>query len=463
MLARSPASFSPAPILVLALAGSVAAQTAWTDRSPAVRPPTRCGHALSHDAARGRTVLFGGVNASGYNYGDTWEWDGATWTQFVTPASPQAVRRPAMVYDSIRGVCVLNGGYTGWSLPGETWEWDGTAWTRRLPAHSVNARDSHAMAFDPVRGRVVLFAGSVGTTVNDTWEYDGTDWTQMLPPLSPGRRVEHRMAFVPTLGKVVLFGGNCDYPVAWYDDTWTWDGAVWVPLSPATRPPARISHGLAFDVPRSRLVLFGGARGSTVFSDTWEFDGLDWTQRTPVTGAPDRAGIVMDHDPARGVCIVFGGYSATLLTNTTWEYGPVNPAKSTPFGAGCPGANGTPAVTVAALPWLGDTYDARVTGLVDPGLALMVVGWSNTNWALGVLPYGLAQLTSAAALGCDLLVSPDAMVFLPSAAGTAQYLLAIPNDPVFAGAVLHHQVVQLDVLLVQISVSDGRRMLFGAR
>ena len=38
-------------------------------------------HALAFDAARGRTVLFGGGNGAGATFDDTWEWDGSTWIE----------------------------------------------------------------------------------------------------------------------------------------------------------------------------------------------------------------------------------------------------------------------------------------------------------------------------------------------------------------------------------------------
>ena len=44
----------------------------WLDVTPATSPAARAGHALAHDPARARTVLFGGYAASGLVSG-TWE------------------------------------------------------------------------------------------------------------------------------------------------------------------------------------------------------------------------------------------------------------------------------------------------------------------------------------------------------------------------------------------------------
>src|SRR5436309_145576 len=94
----------------------------------------------------------------------------------VTSLSPRD--RHAMAYDSARGRVVLFGG----SGLGDTWEWDGTSWTQRASS-GPPPRYKHAMAYDSARGRVVLFGGdgAAGPYLADTWEWDGTAWTQRSP------------------------------------------------------------------------------------------------------------------------------------------------------------------------------------------------------------------------------------------------------------------------------------------
>src|SRR5207253_1198099 len=112
--------------------------------------------------------------------GETWEWNGAAWTQrMVSGPSPRYLH--AMTYDAARGVTVLFGGYN--IASGETWEWNGTAWTQRMIS-GPSARYGHAVAYDTARGVIVLFGGHVGSfpgAANDeTWEWNGTIWTQRL-------------------------------------------------------------------------------------------------------------------------------------------------------------------------------------------------------------------------------------------------------------------------------------------
>ena len=76
-----------------------------------------------------------------------------------------------MIYDSARGVTVLFGGWDG-SYKGDTWEWEGTTWTL-LSEVGPPGRLYSAMAYDSARAVTVLFGGAAEPllrTANDTWE-----------------------------------------------------------------------------------------------------------------------------------------------------------------------------------------------------------------------------------------------------------------------------------------------------
>jgi len=219
---------------------------------------------MAYDSARGRVVLFGGGGNS-YLLGDTWEWDGSSWTERTPSVSPSARFASAMAYDAARGVVVLFGGSDATDLA-DTWEWNGTIWAQVTPAVSPTARYSSAMAYDATRGRIVMFGGYGGGRLGDTWEWDGSAWTGATPPMSPGARVYHAM--VSELGgRVLLFGGGDN-------ETWEWDGSGWTQTAAATSPSPRSSHAMAYDAARGRAVLFGGADTADL-GDTWEFRYVD--------------------------------------------------------------------------------------------------------------------------------------------------------------------------------------------
>ena len=224
---------------------------------------------MAYDSARGRVVMFGGYDESGF-FADTWEWDGSTWVLQTPATSPPARAYHAMAYDSARGRVVLLGGHNLYSnLLADTWEWDGITWIQQIPATSPPARASHALAYDSARGPVVLFGGDYGWgKLAETWEWDGISWVQQTPVTSPPARGYHAMAYDSGRGRVVLFGGYGDRRLA---DTWEWDGSTWVLQSPATSPPARYTLAMAYDSARGRVVMFGGSGAYGELGDTWEY------------------------------------------------------------------------------------------------------------------------------------------------------------------------------------------------
>ena len=86
---------------------------------------------------------------------------------------------------------MLFGGYTrtagGVVAFGDTWTWDGSTWTKQAPASSPPARADAAMAYDAATGTVVLFGGSgANGSFSDTWTWDGSTWTKQNPAAHPG-------------------------------------------------------------------------------------------------------------------------------------------------------------------------------------------------------------------------------------------------------------------------------------
>jgi hypothetical protein len=231
---------------------------------------------MAYDSAHGQMVLFGGEGDS--LLGDTWTWDGVDWTEHTPAHSPLPRSTMGMVYDGARNQVVLFGGCCSTFSGdfGDTWTWDGADWTEYTPAHSPLPRSTMGMVSDGARNQVVLFGGCCGNrgTFGDTWTWDGTDWTKRRPAHSPSKRFKLGMAYDAARGQGVLFGGTNFTTLG---DTWTWDGTDWTKRTPAHSPPPRENQSMAYDAARGQVVLFGGDYGS-VLGDTWTWDGTDWTR-----------------------------------------------------------------------------------------------------------------------------------------------------------------------------------------
>jgi hypothetical protein len=469
----------------------------WSRIVISPQPPVRGSLAIAFDVLRSRTVLFGGTgvfNAFSFGYADTWEYDGASWTEIATASSPPGLP-PVSVYDSRRARTVM--------LTIATFEFDGALWRMVNTAASPGPRNAPAVAFDSRRGRTVLFGGAdVHTTWGDTWEYDGVDWTHVQARGQPLPRYAHSLAYDATRGRTVLFGGIARLPTGdlYLSDTCEYDGAAWSNVTTATSPLPRYMHALAYDAARGRTVLFGGRTNSANLGDTWEYDGVDWHAISPATSPPAMSFPALCYDAVRGRIVEFGGqlnpttwssdvweydgstwtrpaiasppsarmgaglvydlarnrevmfggsvtYPSSISWNSaddTWELLPAPVASWTRHGRGCTGSAGTPSLDAApgALPTLGTSFPLRLSSLpAQPGLALLALGFDLAQWNGIGLPL---DLTSLGLPSCLLWIAADGNVALAHPGGSTTYSLAIPAIPSLAGLVVGTQAFVFD-------------------
>jgi cysteine-rich repeat protein len=337
---------------------------AWVQRAPAQAPPPRGWGVMAYDAARARTILFGGQSNDEAHLRDTWSWDGEAWTELTPATSPPGRLHTAMAYDAGRQRLVMFGGWTELApdpIAADTWEFDGTTWLDVTPAGSPPARYLHGMAYDPLRAHVVIFGGGQLPDVSyeDTWTWDGDAWTEVAGP-GPGSggcgtlafdgsrvieggcanttwgvadvwaevggdlpmpRYYGNVAYDAARGHVLLFGGGGDG--AERDDAWRWNGATWSLLPPPPTPAARHGAMVTYDAARARVVLFGGsAQGDAggLLADTWELVGERWEARSPATSPSARREGMLAYDTARRRVVLFGGTTDDGPVADTWEW-----------------------------------------------------------------------------------------------------------------------------------------------
>ena len=114
-----------------------------------------------------------------------------------------------------------------------------------------------------------------------------------------------------------------------------------------------------------------------------------------------------------------------------------------PFGQGCAGSNGTPMLQLSSVPAIGSTFSLDVVNVpTDPSPWLMSIGLSNiTDPAFGALPWDMDPL---GAPGCFILSSVGTVTFLIHSGSTANYAVALPNNPVLTGVTFMNQAFLLD-------------------
>jgi hypothetical protein len=290
----------------------------------------QCG--LAFDSSRNVTVMFGGANVMGL-MNDTWEWNGMTWTQKAKTGTVPGVRSlPYFAYDSDRKVTFMFGGYgsgINGAMNAETWEWNGASWTQKNVT-GPSGRLGGGMAYDANHHVIVLFGGTThrdgSGVVGETWTWDGSKWS-IASKAGPSPRYNCHMAYDPIRQRVVLFGGT-DVNENELGDTWEWNGSQWSEISNGDLI-ARAHNGMVFDNSMNRTVTFGGLveneSGPTVAGmETW--DGNEWRfVQTQQSGIPAMRDPSVCYDSHRDRIVLFGGENSNGnydFTNTVWEWVP---------------------------------------------------------------------------------------------------------------------------------------------
>jgi hypothetical protein len=274
-------------------------------------------------------VLFGG-SANGidsgpaFDYGDTWTWDGASWTQ-LSPLNSPSPRSP-MATGAFGDNVVLFGGTTvnPLTLLEDTWVWDGSDWTNVPTTHTPPVVETMEGAGDIIFGYAMAALGTqlvmFGGYPNETWTWDGTDWTLESPANSPSNLGSVEMTTVGT--SVVLFG-NEDVGAS-PNQIWTWNGSNWTLLTSSANPTPRAWPGLA--TLGTNVFLFGGTiLGSPLNSlgdDTWMWNGVTWAQVTTSQSPSARTNSLMA--PLGDALYLFGGGFGGTYYADTWAFGPEN-------------------------------------------------------------------------------------------------------------------------------------------
>jgi hypothetical protein len=143
-----------------------------------------------------KVVLFGGDQFQN----DTWTFDGTTWTHVTTSVTPPG--RSTATMATLGTKVVLFGGYNigsdgGVQTLGDTWLFDGATWSNVNAPASPPARWLAGMA--GLGSEVILFGGqdSSQNPLGDTWAFDGSTWTAVGQGSSPSGRASLSMAFLP--------------------------------------------------------------------------------------------------------------------------------------------------------------------------------------------------------------------------------------------------------------------------
>jgi hypothetical protein len=190
--------------------------TNWTQRTPATSPYPRFWHSMAYSTQLGETVMFGGDHIQPFTLGpinDTWLWDGTNWTRDWTAAAPSYRAGHSMAYDAARGRSVLFGGEDE-GFPGvfynDTWELGsgivtpaGNPATFFNPA-SINFGTTTVGTTSPISSVFILSAGTgplVFSSIATSGDFAvSTSDCPIAPnPLAAGAYCRVGITFTPTV------------------------------------------------------------------------------------------------------------------------------------------------------------------------------------------------------------------------------------------------------------------------
>lgn len=228
--------------------------------------------------------------------------DGVTRRPAENRRGPSAAESALTTWDDANDRVVMLGGTITVPPNGivltSTRAWDGT--TRiDLIGEGVTAAPFGGIAFD---GAQIMGVGG------STFRLDAGAWVvdQPLPPGMPSSSLA--LTYHAGLDAAFSFGGSTGAS-DFTDVTATIRDGVVTTLTPTTRPPARRSAHVVYDVAKDRVVLYGG-RDNVFLRDTWVFEDGDWRELATTTTDVLVARLV--YDDVRGVVVRLGEGSGAV-------------------------------------------------------------------------------------------------------------------------------------------------------
>ncbi len=324
---------------VTALAACAGSEPEGAEEAPASWPEPRLHPTVVFDPASERLVVAGGISAMQrlIDVRDVWAYDTSanTWEQLGEVEPDDAFD---FQLDTGSGTLVAVN-----LEPRTTWEYDLAEATWQMPEPERQPGDGTpsvrifglAMAYDEGSDRIIAFGGGEPRKVlDDTWAYDadGDTWEEMSPATRPPARGMHAMAYDPVRDRVLMWGGffaagEPDLRMWAYDyeaDSWEDLGATGGPAQHFER------HGLAYLPDQDRLVMFSGLidDDEVLGPETWSYDleANTWTLLEPAEFPPALAMYGMAHDPTVGQVVLYGGgersKEANELNGDVWVFDP---------------------------------------------------------------------------------------------------------------------------------------------
>ena len=301
----------------------------------------RVGSRMAVDTQRNQVILFGGytIDEGRTYHDDTWIFSPTdnTWTRLLVDGpSPRGAH--SMVYSAEHDIILLFGGLSGSGRLGDTWVFDCSteSWSLIETDTAPEGRSDSDMVYDPVRGVFILYGGWGDRTgfQRDTWAFDpeANTWSEYVTAIEPGPMYGQRLQYESVNECVILYGGHLRSPISreYIEDVWYFYPAnsSWIKSDTINKPHGRYWNAVAYSAEFSSLVSFGGTYGEGAIDETWILDTNDmsWNQLNPSQSPSRRVISDMVYVDSLKCFILFGGGGlidgVNQQYNDTWKLDP---------------------------------------------------------------------------------------------------------------------------------------------
>jgi hypothetical protein len=296
-------------------------------------PSSRTYTQSVYDAADHEVLVFSGVGGNGGHFDDLWAYSNGKWTDLTTGPLPPFRVNGMITYDTSDGYVLLFGGEgcynvascNGYVTYGDTWKYQGGTWTNLTAslATAPSPRFGAMMTYDSADGYVLLYGGWAPngyTTYQDVWKFHGGAWSLLSNTSAPGTGAFGVMAYDSTDGYVLLYGAAGQGAAT---DTWTYLGGTWTQLSPATYPTLQGSYVITMDSTKGEIILYGAG------GYTYAFSHGDYSMLSDSSSAGSSTSGGLTYDGVDGYDVLVGG-------SGVWAFGAVTmPVKVAILPSGC--------------------------------------------------------------------------------------------------------------------------------
>jgi trimeric autotransporter adhesin len=369
--------------------------------------------------AGGNFVVAGGNQCNGIA-----RWNGSTW-------SPLGVGCNGSIFALVvlpNGDVVAGGSFTsiGGVAASNIARWNGSTWST-FGVGAGNGVSGPVIAM-LARANGELFVGgdlfaAGGQPVNRVARWTGAGWASIGNGL-PGATVVNAFAELRN-GDVVAAGGtllNTSESIA------RWDGTTWSAF--AGSPPGPGAALLA--LPDGGFLL-GSGLNQLVYRWNGTLSALSVTASTA-------SAIHTLHLTTSGQIAVggnfatIGGVQASALAILDSPCAPSAVIEA----PGCASSAGAVRLVPLQLPWLGDAFLGRTSGIPASALGIGI-------WGLAPAAVPLSSLLPQGIAGCQLAASPDVLQLLLPAGGQVLTTLPVPITASLTGQLVRHQVATVEL------------------